>query len=283
MFAPPLGIRIDGRLFADQIAVRVGGPEDRRRGLVNVREPTRDRVEIQEGNEGTVKQFVNVFANLSAMRVGQYRDRRVRAPGAGNTQGPPGSTVRVRNRHVSHVSPVERTHGQSKAIGHGSRRPKTGIGFGDAVSAEQAPVVLGDRSGAREDPLVGGQRHPVRTALDTRFVGRNPAGDTKRQPMLDSSARRKRELERIFSPRKIDGKTASAAGRERKSETNVDEGSGELHLEKTVTRKGDDSVPRSLAKMIKYPRFWMIADHCGGRPLGRVCPQLGLNRDAHGA
>ena len=56
--------------------------------------------------------------------------------------------------------------------------------------------------------------------------------------MLDGLARRKVERERISSPRKIDRKMASAAGGERNSKTNLDGGRDELHLEKTVTRKG---------------------------------------------
>ena len=123
---------------------------------------------------------------------------------------------------------------------HGSRRPKTRIGFSDAVGAEEGPVVLDDRSGASENPLVGRQRHPVRTAFDTRFVGTNPVGDAKRQPMLNGSARRKIEPERLSPlPRNIDGKIASAAGGQRKSETNLDEGCDELHLEKTVGLQRD--------------------------------------------
>ena len=60
---------------ADQIAVRVGGAEDRNRGRVNVGELTRGLVKFQEGNAGTVKQFVDVLADFSTMRMGQYGDR----------------------------------------------------------------------------------------------------------------------------------------------------------------------------------------------------------------
>ena len=236
-------LRIHSR-SADQIAVRVGGAEDRNRRRVNVCELTRRRVEIQEGNVGTVEQFVGILACFSTMRMGQYGD--LRASSGGGQYARPSRLDRTGPE--TPCSPIEGTHGQSKAIGHGSRRSKAGIGFLDAVRTEEGPVVLGDRGGACEDALVGKQRHPVRTAFDTRFVGRYPAGDTKRKPVLDSPARRKIEPECVFTAREIDGKMASAAGGERKSKTNVDldEGRDELHLEKTARSKGgDDRLGRS--------------------------------------
>jgi len=51
--------------------------------------------------------------------------------------------------------------------------------------------------------------------------------------MFNSLARRETELYRFTpTPWKIDRKTASAAGGQRKSKTNLDEGRDELHLEK---------------------------------------------------
>ena len=68
------GIRSVNSRVTDQIAVRVGRAEDWNRRRMNVRELARDPVEFQEGSVGKVKQFVNVLADFSALRMRQYSD-----------------------------------------------------------------------------------------------------------------------------------------------------------------------------------------------------------------
>lgn len=89
-----------------------------------------------------------------------------------------------------------RIDGKTKAVGHGSRRPKSGVGFGDDETAEEGPAMIPGRGNACKDSLVREQRHPVRAAFDPRFIGTDSAGNSEREPMLDRLSRRKRESER---------------------------------------------------------------------------------------
>ena len=95
---------------------------------------------------------------------------------------------------------------------------KTRVRFGDVVGAEERPAAGGGGRRAREDALVREERHPARAPFDTRFVGRNTAGDAKRQPVFDGLPRREAELVGLhFLPRAtLDRKMApAAAGGER--------------------------------------------------------------------
>ena len=109
--------------------------------------------------------------------------------------------------------------------------PKSGVGFGDAVSADVRLAAIFSRGHSREDAPVREERYPIGTTFETRFVGGNPSGNTKRQPMLIGLTRSKIQAERLDIPSwKIDGKMISSAGGERKSKANLDEDRDGLHL-----------------------------------------------------
>ena len=162
--------------------------------------------------------------------------------------------------------PVEGTDDQSKPMRDAPLWPKTGVGFGDAVRAEEGPVVLGNRSGARKNPLVGKQGHPVWTALDARLIGSDPSRYPEREPMFNRSSRRKIQSERP-PPRSLDRKMAAAAGGERKSKGNEERRSDALHRSKPP--KGSRTSDRLTHTEVVYRRG--VASYQPWRP----CRQIG--------
>ena len=112
------------------------------------------------------------------------------------------------------------------------------------------------RGHACEDALVREEGYPVGAALDTRFVGRNSAGDTQRKWMLDGLARSEIERERLLSIRKVDSndrQVASAAGGEQETQAHEDDCPDMLHFEQSVTRR----IPSS--KLYGHER-WLPED-----------------------
>lgn len=93
--------------------------------------------------------------------------------------------------------------------------------------------------------------------FDTRLAGRSPAGDTKRQPLLDSLAGKKFEIKRPPSlgearpPGKLDGKVASATSGECESKADLDSGPEVIHRKKpgemaTLTARAIAQEPASV-------------------------------------
>ena len=114
------------------------------------------------------------------------------------------------------------------------------VGVADVVSAEEGPSGIDRGAGPRKDPLVREESHPLRTAFDTRLVGRNSAGDAKWKPVLDNTPRRKIKLQRsriLILSRKADRQITYTAGGERKSKTNKDYRLDAFHRSKPLARK----------------------------------------------
>ena len=145
--------------------------------------------------------------------------RRRRQQSAVKGSDPQGELAKGRKREWTCES---RTDGEMKRVGNTSRRPKSGVGFGDRVCAVEGLVPFRDRSGAGQDRLIGKQGHPVRTTLDARLIGRDPSGYPEWEPMFNRLPGRKVELERVlpFPSRPLDGKMAAAAGSEQEGKAN---------------------------------------------------------------
>lgn len=57
-------------------------------------------------------------------------------------------------------------------------------------------MIVGGAS-TREEPLIREENHPAGTSVDTRIVGRGPAGYAKGKLVLNGEAGRKHELEGV--------------------------------------------------------------------------------------
>ena len=143
-------------------------------------------------------------------------------------KGPDGKAELAKRRRREGVCRT-RTNSKTKPVRNTSRRPKTGVGLGDAESAEEGLALILGRGSACKDFLVREQRHPARTAVDAQVIGRDPAGNSESEPMLNHLPRRKLELERCAPIRMVDGKTAAAAGGERKGKAEMENGLDLLH------------------------------------------------------
>ena len=97
-----------------------------------------------------------------------------------------------------------RTDCETEPIGYGSCWLKPTVGFGDTVSTEVSFPVIFSCGHSCEDVLVREEGYPVGAALNMRFVGGNPAGDTQRDPMFNGFACRKIEPESPPSCGKVD-------------------------------------------------------------------------------
>ncbi len=144
-------------------------------------------------------------------------------------EGSNSKTYLARERKGEADNGRRRTNRKPEAIRNAPRWPKSGVGFGDAEGAEEGLAAIDCGGSTRKDSLVREESHPVRTAVDTRFVGPNPAGDTKWKRMLNDFLERKTEIERLALPGKVDRKTVTAAGGERKSKANVDNSPDVFH------------------------------------------------------
>ena len=144
-------------------------------------------------------------------------------------EGSNSKTYLARERKGEADKGRRRTNRKPEDIRNAPRWPKTGFGFGHAEGAEEGLAGINRGGSARKDSLVREESHPVRTAVDTRFVGTNPAGDTKWKPMLNGFLGKKIEIERLAPPGKVDRKTGTAAGGERKGKANVDDSPDVVH------------------------------------------------------
>ena len=170
-------------------------------------------------------------------------------------------------------------------------------GVADVVSAEESPAGIYCGAGAHKDSLVREESHPFRTAVNTRVVGTNSAGDTKWKPMLDSVPRRKIALQRARTPAaswKVDRQIASTAtGGERKSQANKDNRLDVFHRGKppegdgrrtqrtngcpTASASTIGAVRATVASRLSRPGRWVVPSGrfdgertvTGGHPSGR--------------